>query len=159
MSWKDEKEVAATNHSRSFRSRVSSSEAKNQSWAGLKRLLVLRYLSSWTMLDTIYIARHGFRMAWRGNELNLSPTGRPRDPVLTAHGIDQVERLGDYFEGLPEDKRPQMIISSPYYRCVQTSGPTAKRLRQPIHIEPGETCPRDGIAVQQQQADLRCFPS
>lgn len=89
------------------------------------------------MLDTIYITRHGFRMPWRGNELNLSPTGRPRDPVLTAHGVDQVKLLAEHFMRLPEDQRPQGIVSSPYYRCVQTSEPTAKALGMRIHVEPG----------------------
>lgn len=89
------------------------------------------------MLDTIYIVRHGFRMAWHGNQLGLSPTGRPRDPVLTAHGIDQVKLLGQHFAQLPADQRPQLIVSSPYYRCVQTSGPTAEQLGLDIHIEPG----------------------
>lgn len=85
-----------------------------------------------------YVARHGHRMQWRGNELNLSPTGRPRDPVLTAHGVDQVKHMAKFFRGLPEHKRPQMIISSPYYRCVQTAGPTAEALDLSIHIEPGK---------------------
>lgn len=88
-------------------------------------------------MDTIYIARHGFRMAWHGNQLGLSPTGRPRDPVLTAHGIDQVKLLAQHFASLPEDQRPQMIVSSPYYRCVQTAGPSAQTLDMDIHIEPG----------------------
>ncbi|CAO1618525.1 unnamed protein product [Jaminaea pallidilutea] len=90
-------------------------------------------------MDTIYIARHGFRMAWQGNQLGLSPTGRPRDPVLTAHGIDQVKLLAQHFASLPEDQRPQMIVSSPYYRCVQTAGPSAQTLDMDIHVEPGIT--------------------
>lgn len=93
------------------------------------------------VLDTIYIARHGFRMTFASS--NLSPTGRPRDPVLTAHGIDQVKQLADYFVSLPEEKRPQMIVSSPYYRCVQTSGPSAEKLGLDIHIEPGESLNED----------------
>lgn len=85
-----------------------------------------------------YVARHGHRMQWRGNELNLSPTGRPRDPVLTAHGVDQVKKMAEFFKNLPAHQQPQMIISSPYYRCVQTAGPTAEALDLNIHIEPGE---------------------
>lgn len=69
--------------------------------------------------------------------MNLSPTGRPRDPVLTAHGVDQVKKMAEFFRNLPENQRPQMIISSPYYRCVQTAGPTAEALDLDIHIEPG----------------------
>lgn len=85
-----------------------------------------------------YVTRHGHRMQWRGNELNLSPTGRPRDPVLTAHGVDQVKQMAAWFKALPTEQQPQMIISSPYYRCVQTAGPTAEALDLSIHIEPGE---------------------
>ncbi|CAO1615886.1 unnamed protein product [Sympodiomycopsis kandeliae] len=84
-----------------------------------------------------YVTRHGHRMQWRGNELNLSPTGRPRDPVLTAHGVDQVKQMAQWFKELPKEQQPQMIVSSPYYRCVQTAGPTAEALDLDIHIEPG----------------------
>ncbi|KAE8214452.1 hypothetical protein CF327_g2181 [Tilletia walkeri] len=88
------------------------------------------------MLDTIYIVRHGFRMNWHGN-VTLGMLGRPRDPVLTAHGLDQAAELATHFLSLPPESRPQLIISSPYYRTVQTSLPTSKALSLPIHLEPG----------------------
>ncbi|CAD6889634.1 unnamed protein product [Tilletia controversa] len=88
------------------------------------------------MLDTIYIVRHGFRMNWHGN-ITLGMLGRPRDPVLTAHGLDQAAELATHFLSLPPESRPQLILSSPYYRTVQTSLPTSKALALPIHLEPG----------------------
>lgn len=88
------------------------------------------------MLDTIYICRHGFRMNWVGGE-TFWPTGRPRDPVLTAHGQNQAQALAEYMAALPEGERPELIVSSPYYRCLQTAAPTAKRLGIPMVCEPG----------------------
>lgn len=88
------------------------------------------------MLDIIYICRHGFRMSWQGAETFL-PTGRPRDPVLTAHGLDQARDLARYLASLPEEQQPQLIVSSPYYRCLQTSRPTAELLKLELVAEPG----------------------
>jgi transcription factor C subunit 7 len=102
------------------------------------------------MLDTIYICRHGFRMSWVGAETFL-PTGRPRDPVLTAHGQSQARHLADYFSSLPASERPQLIVSSPYYRCLQTSVPTASALELELVAEPGlaewfpTVTPRTGV--------------
>ncbi|KAK0554184.1 hypothetical protein OC846_002195 [Tilletia horrida] len=62
---------------------------------------------------------------------------RPRDPPLTAHGLDQATELASFFQS--SDAPPQLIISSPYYRTVQTSLPTSKALNLPIHLEPGLT--------------------
>ncbi|EPQ29525.1 uncharacterized protein PFL1_02744 [Pseudozyma flocculosa PF-1] len=88
------------------------------------------------MLKTIYTCRHGFRMNWQGAELFL-PTGRPRDPVLTAHGLNQARDLARYIASLPHEEQPQLIISSPYYRCLQTAQPTAKLLGLELVAEPG----------------------
>lgn len=46
--------------------------------------------------------------------------------------------MAKYFQNLPIEERPEMIISSPYYRCVQTSLPTAEGLGLELMIEPGE---------------------
>ncbi|KAK0538186.1 hypothetical protein OC842_001368 [Tilletia horrida] len=89
------------------------------------------------MLETVYIVRHGFRMNWHGNATFGSHLGRPRDPVLTAHGIDQAHELAAHLSSLPAHAQPQLILASPYYRTVQTALPTAQRLRMPIHLEPG----------------------
>lgn len=89
-----------------------------------------------TMLDTIYICRHGFRMSWIGAE-NFPMTNRPRDPVLTAHGQQQARHLANYFASLPAWQQPQLIVSSPYYRCLQTAVPTAAALHLELVAEPG----------------------
>lgn len=45
--------------------------------------------------------------------------------------------MGAWFASLPEDERPQLIVSSLYYRCLQTAFPTAQKLKMPIMPEPG----------------------
>ncbi|KAH9849802.1 histidine phosphatase superfamily [Lenzites betulinus] len=87
-------------------------------------------------IETIYIARHGFRMNWVTDDWK-SVTGLPRDPPLAPFGVDQAHELGDYFLSLPEDQRPTIILSSPYYRCLQTSVPTAQKLGLPLYVEHG----------------------
>ncbi|KAJ7837569.1 phosphoglycerate mutase-like protein [Mycena olivaceomarginata] len=88
------------------------------------------------MIETIYIARHGFRMNWISDTWK-SETGLPRDPPLAAFGVTQAQELAEYFLTLPEDQRPTAIFSSPYYRCLQTSKPVAKALGVPIYVEHG----------------------
>lgn len=88
------------------------------------------------MIETIYIARHGFRMNWI-NENWSSPTGLQRDSPLAAFGEVQARELAAYFLALPEDRRPTAIFSSPYYRCLQTSKPTSQALQVPIYVEHG----------------------
>ncbi|KAG9314400.1 histidine phosphatase superfamily [Chiua virens] len=89
------------------------------------------------MIETIYIARHGFRANWVAKSNWTSPTGLARDPPLAAHGEAQAIELALYLESLPKDKQPTAIFSSPYYRCLQTSKPVAERLSLPIYIEHG----------------------
>ncbi len=88
------------------------------------------------MLDTIYICRHGFRMSWIGAE-NFPPPIDPAIPILTAHGQSQARHLAKYFASLPDSEKPQLIVSSPYYRCLQTSLPTAAALQLELVAEPG----------------------
>lgn len=87
-------------------------------------------------LETIYILRHGFRLNWVTTNWK-SVTGLPRDPPLAAFGEAQANEVADYFLSLPEDQRPTAIFSSPYYRCLQTSKPTAAALGLPIYAEHG----------------------
>ncbi|KAH9082158.1 histidine phosphatase superfamily [Lactarius deliciosus] len=87
-------------------------------------------------LETIYILRHGFRLNWVTTNWK-SVTGLPRDPPLAAFGETQAKEVADYFLSLPEDQRPTAIFSSPYYRCLQTSKPTAAALGLPIYAEHG----------------------
>ncbi|KAF9069068.1 phosphoglycerate mutase-like protein [Rhodocollybia butyracea] len=88
------------------------------------------------MIETIYLARHGFRLNWIATKWE-SPTGLPKDPPLTVFGIAQAQELANYILSLDEDQRPSLIFSSPYYRCLQTSQPTAKILGLPIYVEHG----------------------
>ncbi|SCZ91517.1 BZ3500_MvSof-1268-A1-R1_Chr1-2g01461 [Microbotryum saponariae] len=108
------------------------------------------------MLETIYIARHGFRLSWETSVWN-APTGTPRDPPLSAHGVDQANELASWLKTLSVDERPQRIYSSyvgvsrqgavadpqsitiisPLYRCLQTSTPVAEALGWPILVEHG----------------------
>ncbi|KAG9121040.1 hypothetical protein FRC07_003173 [Ceratobasidium sp. 392] len=52
-------------------------------------------------------------------------------------GIIHAVLLAKHIANLPEDKRPTLIFSSPYYRCLQTTQPTAEILSLPIHVEHG----------------------
>ncbi|KAJ6604699.1 histidine phosphatase superfamily [Mycena vulgaris] len=88
------------------------------------------------MIETIYIARHGFRMNWINNTWK-SETGLPRDPPLAAFGVTQAQELAEYFLSLPENQRPTAIFSSPYYRCLQTANPVSAALGVPIYVEHG----------------------
>ncbi|GAA5828068.1 hypothetical protein JCM11251_005716 [Rhodosporidiobolus azoricus] len=97
------------------------------------------------VLDTVYICRHGFRLSWE-TTIWKSPTGIPRDPPLSSHGVDQAKELAAFLReelGLKEGTREEaeregvFILSSPLYRCIQTATPTADALDLPIFIEPG----------------------
>jgi transcription factor C subunit 7 len=56
-----------------------------------------------------------------------SPTGIPSDPVLTALGVRQAEELAVAVGKI--EPPVELIICSPYYRCLQTIAPTARLLR------------------------------
>lgn len=87
------------------------------------------------MLDRIFLIRHGFRMS---STLWVSDTtGLARDPPLTAHGIDQIKSLAAHLAALPEQDRPELIISSPYQRCVNSAAPLADALKVRLCVEPG----------------------
>lgn len=63
------------------------------------------------------------------------PTNIPGDSVLSAHGEDQAEELGEFLKNIepPVDR----IYSSPLYRCLQTSVPASEKLGLPIYPETG----------------------
>ncbi|GAA5871098.1 hypothetical protein JCM8547_005357 [Rhodosporidiobolus lusitaniae] len=94
-------------------------------------------------LEKVYICRHGFRLSWETNVWK-SPTGIPRDPPLSKHGVDQAKELAAFLKEelgveTPEQAREKGIwlLSSPLYRCCQTATPTADTLELPLFIEPG----------------------
>ncbi|KAF9787081.1 histidine phosphatase superfamily [Thelephora terrestris] len=88
------------------------------------------------MIEKIYIIRHGFRLNWVTTNWT-SPTGLPRDPPLAAYGEAQAEEVAQYILSLPEDERPTAVFSSPFYRCLQTTQPTAQALKLPLYVDHG----------------------
>lgn len=88
------------------------------------------------MIETVYIARHGFRLNWVTTNWT-SATGTARDPPLAAYGVTQAEQLAKHFASLPEAERPTAIFSSAFYRCLQTATPVATALNLPLYVEHG----------------------
>jgi transcription factor C subunit 7 len=88
-------------------------------------------------LENIYIARHGYRWNWMPKPHPPNPTGVDSDPPLAPHGVEQSKQLATFLNGLDEQEKPQFIISSPFYRCVETGKPIAELLNTPIVIERG----------------------
>ena len=77
---------------------------------------------------TLYIVRHGesagnvardAALAARHEMIDLSL--RDVDVPLSPRGEEQACALGHWFGELPEDKRPTVVISSPYVRSRQTT--------------------------------------
>lgn len=87
-------------------------------------------------LKTIYIARHGYRANWIvGATVPDPPTGINGDVQLAKHGLRQAHELGRYLLSL--DEQPELIFSSPFFRCLETSEPIAEFLEVPVYIERG----------------------
>ncbi|CCE92935.1 uncharacterized protein TDEL_0F01240 [Torulaspora delbrueckii] len=88
------------------------------------------------VVKTIYIARHGYRSNWLAKgPYPLPPTGIDSDVPLAEHGIHQAKELAHYIVSL--ENQPELLFSSPFYRCIQTSEPIADILELPIMIERG----------------------
>lgn len=88
-------------------------------------------------IETIYVARHGFRANWLPEPHPPNPTGIDSDPPLAPHGVDQALELAEYLASLPDSEKPQFIISSPFYRCLQTCEPISKALDLKVCIDAG----------------------
>lgn len=88
-------------------------------------------------VETIYIARHGYRANWLPEPHPPNPTGIDSDPPLAPHGVDQAVELARYIGSLPKEEQPQFIISSPFYRCVETARPIAQQLNLKVCIDSG----------------------
>jgi transcription factor C subunit 7 len=67
----------------------------------------------------------------------LNPTGINSDPPLAPHGVEQAHELANYLATIDDDQRPQFILSSPFYRCVETGKPIAEKFNLPIVLERG----------------------
>ncbi|KAH3685147.1 hypothetical protein WICPIJ_003914 [Wickerhamomyces pijperi] len=87
------------------------------------------------VLKNIYIARHGFRANWLPEPHPPTPTGIDSDPALAPHGEEQAQELANYIFSITP--QPEIILSSPFYRCVQTSLPVSKLLGIDICLENG----------------------
>ncbi|KAJ3750331.1 histidine phosphatase superfamily [Lentinula detonsa] len=81
------------------------------------------------MIQTLYIARHGFRSSWSTGDRT------DRNDPLSELGLTQAQDLATYLASLAEDKRPTAIFSSPFKRCLQTSRPTSNALGVPIYVD------------------------
>ncbi|KAK7679720.1 hypothetical protein QCA50_017219 [Cerrena zonata] len=88
-------------------------------------------------IKQIYIARHGYRANWLPPPHPPNPTGIDSDPPLAPHGVDQAKQLAAYITSLPTADKPQYILTSPFYRCVETAHPIAEMLDLDIAIERG----------------------
>lgn len=87
-------------------------------------------------IDTIYIARHGYRSNWLPEGPYPKPlTGIDDDVPLAAHGVDQAKELAEYIATL--ETKPEIIFSSPFYRCLQTSEPIKNKLDIPLYVDKG----------------------
>ena len=89
------------------------------------------------VLKNIYIARHGYRANWLPLPHPPNPTGIDSDPPLAPHGVEQAKQLAGYLTSLPTQDRPQFILTSPFYRCVETGKPIAEMLQLKIVLERG----------------------
>ncbi|GHJ87814.1 hypothetical protein NliqN6_4216 [Naganishia liquefaciens] len=92
------------------------------------------------MLENIYISRHGFRSNWVDASITTSVTGMSRDPPLAAHGIDQAQELAEFLSNPPADEElpvPELLFSSPFYRCIQTGSALAHKMGIPLRLEHG----------------------
>ena len=76
----------------------------------------------------LWVARHGEsagnvardRALTSGSKV-IELTGRDMDVPLSELGRHQSEALGRWFGALPHDQRPEVILSSPYLRAVDTA--------------------------------------
>ncbi|KAJ2898709.1 Transcription factor tau 55 kDa subunit [Zalerion maritima] len=80
------------------------------------------------MLEVIYVVRHGFRANWSVDPNTGSysssiptPTGIAADPALSSKGNQQARELGEHLFSVQPSI--DMVVSSPYYRCLQTVRP------------------------------------
>ncbi|AET40171.1 uncharacterized protein Ecym_5417 [Eremothecium cymbalariae DBVPG len=84
----------------------------------------------------IYITRHGYRSNWLPHgPYPQPPTGVNSDFPLAEHGLDQAKELAHYL--LSIDNQPELLFSSPFFRCLQTAEPIAEMLELPIYTDRG----------------------
>jgi broad specificity phosphatase PhoE len=79
------------------------------------------------VVSELILIRHGestanvaFPKADAGGLLESGLTGRDTDVRLTGRGVRQAEAVGHWLAGLPPDRIPQAVITSPYLRARET---------------------------------------
>ncbi|ELU43873.1 histidine phosphatase superfamily domain-containing protein [Rhizoctonia solani AG-1 IA] len=87
------------------------------------------------MVQTILIARHGRISTELGYQQLDQPYEHQEGP--TTGCLRGSADLAKYIKSLPEEQRPSLLFSSPYYRCLQTSNPSSEILDLPIYVEHG----------------------
>ncbi|WVF70217.1 hypothetical protein IAT40_005006 [Kwoniella sp. CBS 6097] len=83
------------------------------------------------MLEHIYICRHGFRSNWIDPSIRTGPTRMNRDPPLAAYGVEQAQILANFLADQSITSpypTPELVFSSPFYRCIETALPTLQAL-------------------------------
>lgn len=93
-------------------------------------LTVFQYRSNWTVDPS----------TGHYNSTVPSPTGIVADPALASYGVQQARQLGEHLQTLTP--RPDIIVSSPFYRCIQTLRPYTDALHSSgkdvkVHVERG----------------------
>jgi len=78
--------------------------------------------------QTLWVVRHGQSAgnvardaAELGGLTTIDIAHRDVDVPLSPLGEQQADALGDWFTALPEDERPNVVLSSPYVRARQTA--------------------------------------
>lgn len=75
-----------------------------------------------------YLVRHGESAANILRRFDSTPPGA----ALTERGLQQAERLGDWFEN--RGIRPDLIVSSHFLRALQTAAPLQRRSGRPLVV-------------------------
>jgi broad specificity phosphatase PhoE len=95
-----------------------------------------------TELSWLGVVRHGESTANVAAEFaeaaglaELEITERDADVPLSPTGEEQAEALGRWLAGLPEDQRPELVVSSPYRRALRTAELTVGGLALPIRVD------------------------
>lgn len=85
--------------------------------------------------DDVYMTRHAARADREAKYYSWQPLpGRARDDTeLSARGLVATQQLAARFQNVPLAH----IVSSPFYRCLQTVAPIAKAKGLTIKVEPG----------------------
>lgn len=96
----------------------------------------------------IYLIRHGERDTTQDY---FNPELNHQDNPLTAHGLEQAERLGGYLS----DKHLHKIIVSKYRRTLQTALPASQRLQLIPNIDPRVNEIDSGVIEQLDETALQ----